>query len=198
MEYKVELTTEEESVGVTTIDELDMIFEGKIPITIKKHNLYFAIDGDNLPRNEKYDPYFKYYPNCTSLSGDMKDQHVFRIYFNRAVYTKHRGKGITPTTMNGEEKKLLITALQMTISWKNEKMTLWEALKKDANNTMKSSLPDGFNIEDIEKYMYIEYDDIGIDLSPYIDNYSSNKDDTDDIKQYIFYNKLIPDRKSVV
>ena len=158
MEYKVEVVTEEESKGITTIAELDMVFEGKIPVTIKKHNLFFAVDGDNQPRNEKFDPYFKYYPNCSSLSGDMTNQHVFRIYFTRAVYTKHRGKGTTPLTMNGDEKKLLITALQMTVKWENTEMTLWEALKKDANKTMKSNLPDGFNINDVKKYLNIEYD----------------------------------------
>ena len=95
MEYElcIEICLEDELIISKTIKDLDIMFEhdtGKI--VVGKHNVVFAVDGDNVARNEKYDPYCKFYPDCSSLSKVDGKSRVYRVYLKRPVYTNHNDR----------------------------------------------------------------------------------------------------------
>ena len=74
-----------------------------------KFDVCFSVDDNVGGTNFMFDPYFKFYPDSSSVD---KNRNVYRIHFlNPPGWTKHSSRWITPETMSGPTKKLLISAL---------------------------------------------------------------------------------------
>jgi hypothetical protein len=143
-------------------DELDTFLEYNTDnYLINRRHVIFSVNGNSAVRNEKYDPYFKMFPDCTvSLNSLTKKNVVYRIFFKRPVYTSHSGPGTTPEKMSKLDILLLMDSFIMIVDSKlnkGVKRYLWEELKAAANAVMGSDLifyelPEKGELETRESY----------------------------------------------
>ncbi len=110
-ELVVSIEEEEEYPNPTTGEELEAMFETNVYSKYKKKNITFSVNKGETGRNEDKCSYFKYYPNCDSTSKIDNDQEIYRIMFDKPLYTDHDGKGVTPHNMNSQTKKMLKAGL---------------------------------------------------------------------------------------
>lgn len=112
-QYELIITIEEEEdyQNPITGEDLELMFETNIYSKYKKKNMTFSVNKGETGRNENKSPYFKFYPNCTSTAKIDKDQEIYRIMFDKPIYTEHSGAGTTPHNMNYQTKKMLKAGL---------------------------------------------------------------------------------------
>ena len=110
-ELVVTIEEEEEYPNPITGEDLDLMFEINVYSKYKKKNMTFSVNKGETGRNEDKSSYFKFYPDCTSTAKIDKNQEIYRIMFDKPLYTEHDGAGITPHNMNSQTKKMLKAGL---------------------------------------------------------------------------------------